>query len=484
MGSQFVDKDYLVRCSQKTLQTNEKGFFLQFANHVAEVAGKNWIKNVFGKLKTDRERIRIIFEYKPVKDAICETLLHVQEIYRKKSAEVSQKRRLQAEELLQKKEYAKALILGSQSILRAPPTGENPKIDDGFTLALSFWTRSKILMELKKYSWALQDVQAATKEGLPDNLKAEVFSRMAVCYKGMGEHNRAKISFALAERMLEGNTTELNKMQEYKATEYKEEKEIDRRVLPNVSGSPHKEFSSATEKISLKEEKGMGRYVVAKEEINTGDTIVVEPPYAACLLPDSFSTHCHHCFERLVAPVGCPDCSNIAFCKAECRDIAVSTYHKYECHFLDLLIGSGMSILCHTALRMITQNPLKKCLEACNNQSEEEIFKLCANSNLRPPEDFFQRSIMAIFLLRSLQKGGYFEDSEANENVVPNEEELCIGELLLFYLQMLQFNAHEIYETRHETTHRFRTAKNGYIAVGVYPTVALFNHDCYPAVTR
>lgn len=66
MGSQFVDKDYLTRCSQKTLQTNEKGFFLQFADHVAEVAGKNWIKNVFGKLKSDRERIKIIFEYKPV----------------------------------------------------------------------------------------------------------------------------------------------------------------------------------------------------------------------------------------------------------------------------------------------------------------------------------------------------------------------------------------------------------------------------------
>lgn len=84
-------------------------------------------------------------------------------------------------------------------------------------------------MELKNYSLALQDIQAASKEGLPDDLKAEVFSRMAICYKGMGEHNRAKISFALAERMLEGNTTQLNKIREYKATEYKEVKEIDRR---------------------------------------------------------------------------------------------------------------------------------------------------------------------------------------------------------------------------------------------------------------
>lgn len=75
-----------------------------------------------------------------------------------------------------------------------------------------------------------------------------------------------------------------------------------------------------------------------------------------------------------------------------------------------------MSILCHTALRMITQNPLKQCLEAYNNKSQDKIFQLCANSKLRPPEDYLQRTIMAAFLLRCLQKGGYFEDSEANEN--------------------------------------------------------------------
>lgn len=49
---------------------------------------------------------------------------------------------------------------------------------------------------------------------------------------------------------------------------------------------------------------------------------------------------------------------------------------------------------------------------------------------------------------------------------------------------MLQFNAHEIYETRHGPGNRFKNAKAAYIGVAVYPTVALFNHDCYPAVTR
>lgn len=35
---------------------------MQFADHVCESAGQDWIENVFGKLSSDRERIRKIYE--------------------------------------------------------------------------------------------------------------------------------------------------------------------------------------------------------------------------------------------------------------------------------------------------------------------------------------------------------------------------------------------------------------------------------------
>ena len=73
-----------------------------------------------------------------------------------------------------------------------------------------------------------------------------------------------------------------------------------------------------------------------------------------------------------------------------------------------------------------------------------------------------------------------------------NEDELLVGCVLMRHLQILQFNAHEVYETvilpKARATRgqqsKFRSAKIVYIGVAVYPTVALFNHDCYPAVTR
>ncbi|KAK5640889.1 hypothetical protein RI129_009436 [Pyrocoelia pectoralis] len=470
MSEKFTDKDYYLRCSEKTLQTNEKGFFLQFSDHVSEIAGTNWINNTFGKLKSDRERIDLIYKYKPVKEAICEALGHVQDVYRKKNAELSKNRRLEVEKLLEKQEYNKALILACQSVLRAPPTGDNHKVDDGFTLSLAYWTRATVLMELRRYAWALLDLQAALKEGVSDDMKVEAFIKMGVCYKGMNELNRAKISFTLAERMLGTDAVKLKSLESYKTSTFKEVREVDRRVLPSPAASV---------KIELKEEKGKGRFVVAKDEVKTGDTLVVEEPLVASLLPDCFSTHCHHCFDRLLSPVGCNDCASIAFCKRECRDVALASYHKYECHILDLLIGSGMSVLCHLALRMVTQLSLKESLA-----KYEDKRPFCTNSHLRLPEDFLQRTLMTAFLLRCLQKSNYFIDGEANDDVVPNEEELKIGELLLYYLEMLQFNAHEIYETRYDNGNQLQNSKFGYIGVALYPTASLFNHDCYPAVTR
>lgn len=69
-------------------------------------------------------------------------------------------------------------------------------------------------------------------------------------------------------------------------------------VMPSIDGKHHKTFPSASNKISFKHDKARGRFVEANKNIRTGETIVVEQPYVACLLPEMFGTNCHHCFER------------------------------------------------------------------------------------------------------------------------------------------------------------------------------------------
>lgn len=62
-----MSNQYLQVCSEKTLQSNSKGFFLQFAEAVAKKVGEKWINEVFANSTTDKERIRIVYQDPEVK---------------------------------------------------------------------------------------------------------------------------------------------------------------------------------------------------------------------------------------------------------------------------------------------------------------------------------------------------------------------------------------------------------------------------------
>jgi hypothetical protein len=266
-------------------------------------------------------------------------------------------------------------------------------------------------------------------------------------------------------------------------------------TVPTVSHGKNSDMPAASCLLKIISNPEQGRYAVATGHIATGDTVVVEPPYAACLLPEMFGTHCHNCFVRLLAPVGCSECSGVAFCSTNCRDEAMGSYHHYECHYIDLLVGSGMSILCHLALRIITQSGLQHFLDIKDTLHESlsqpnthpgsysSVYNLVTHADKRPAQDFLNRTLMALFLLRCLQDAHFFPTSTKNtESLGPDE--IFIGSLLLRNLQLLQFNAHEIFETCMEARNKFQGSKNVYVGVGIYPTVAMFNHDCHPALAR
>lgn len=63
-------------------------------------------------------------------------------------------------------------------------------------------------------------------------------------------------------------------------------------------------------------------------------------------------------------------------------------------------------------------------------------------------------------------------------------DELKIGTLLLKFLQILQYNAHEIYETVFPKDNNKTKGVTCYVALGVYPSSAIFNHECQPTLAR
>uniref|UniRef100_A0AAR5QBJ1 Protein-lysine N-methyltransferase SMYD4 n=1 Tax=Dendroctonus ponderosae TaxID=77166 RepID=A0AAR5QBJ1_DENPD len=476
----FEDDQYRNLCSEKTLQSNSQGFFMNFVEHLLNHVGPEWVKTVFGKLSTDQDRIKCVYESNKTKTLLQDFLINVQEVYRQKNASISQKKRLEAELLMEKQDYQGALLLFCQSIIRSAKTGQEKSFDSGVSLSLALWGRSEALLKLGSYSNAIVDVQQALKENLPGSYKAQAFWRMAKCYAALGEESRSKVSFDLTEKLLEGNQEKIEQLNADRL-HYQHHSTVTQ-VITDKGDADQKQLY-ASNKLTVKMSKSMGRYIVANERIEPDETLLVESPYAACLLPEFFGSHCHHCFTSLKSPFGCPDCASVAFCSLDCKDQAIATYHKHECKYLDLLIGSGMSVLAHTSLRMITQFGLQRCLEIYRNKSKEKIYRLCTNSHLRSPEDFFQRTLMASFLLRCLRKANFFQTGGDNQ-VSPSRAEYEIGEMLLFNLQVLQFNAHEVYETRYTDNCKPITSRVVFIGVAIYLTASLFNHDCHPALSR
>ncbi|KAG7313155.1 hypothetical protein JYU34_000246 [Plutella xylostella] len=550
-----LDPAYAAKCSDVTLYSDPKGFFKTLTDELVTLASSGgWLANEFARAAGDAGKLSAVYAHAELTEALEEVFSRICPLHRGKDTKACTEKRLQAQRALDEGALPRALALACQAVLKSPMTREFEIIDEGVSLALSLWLRSEILLKSDRPKAALEDLKLALKERLPAKMRAQYYWRMGHCYKGCSEPSRAKVSYELAARLLAKDDTALRNLnQDIASLDGMPSKTAENKHCAiSLTEGPKQNIPALSKLVKITEEDSKGRFAVASSPIKTGDVLLIESPYAACLLSDFYGTHCLHCFKRLAdnedeAPVWCPKCSGVAFCGSACQAAAVSTYHKYECPFLDLFIGSGMSILSHIALRMVTQagletslqihanclsneeptvegsslndiegspkkskmksrkerlNRTKKALKSFDKNFKEEsdepkaeekpslqeelelkaaqIYALCTHSELRKEDDYLKRIVVAMFLTECLKKAEFF--GKANQETMKKNER-AITELILRNLQLLQFNAHEVYETL-RTKESLSGVKSVYVAVGIYPTGALFNHECYPAVAR
>ena len=91
---------------------------------------------------------------------------------------------------------------------------------------------------------------------------------------------------------------------------------------------------------------------------------------------------------------------------------------------------------------------------------------------LRWTEDTFHRALMAICLLKILKASKYFPHNNEDLDIFTNDE-LFVGSLIMRHLNVLQFNAHEIYELLRGDRRNMKPNKNLLIGLGVYPQVSV-----------
>lgn len=495
--------DYRRLCSDLTLQTKKEGFFKDYLASIVDQVSEEEFQE-FSKQQTDYDRIRYCWTL----PALHKTMKSFRPSYRGKSADDSAKRREQGNEAFKEKDYRKALVMYNQSVAYAPYSSLLEKT----TLALALANRSAVLVHLKEYRLAVRDIQLSLQSNYPEKQRYKLYDRMGYCHQQLGEPAKARVAYTVALDCLAESDLELHALENWRQTVEKSRSKLASssnpsnqptttvNELPELLGGAHPTIPNASRNLSLKVDDNCGRYYVAADDIKPGQTLVCEKPYAACLLPGKFTSHCHHCFVRLIVPLACVTCRGVFYCSVECRDEAGSTYHQYECGIVDILTASGSSILSWIALRILTKGKLEDFLAAREQLEKGDgmrlaqqraddyscIYHLATLSHLRSDKDFFDRTFMALFLFQCLRASGFLPTRHRYEEDALNitDDEIFVASLLLRHLQLLQFNAHEIHEFVQLNEKNMRSTKTAYIGVGIYPTVAFFNHSCRPDVAR
>ncbi|XP_045785963.1 SET and MYND domain-containing protein 4 [Maniola jurtina] len=503
-----------------------EGFFKKFHENINSSID-DVTRNNFANLETNSKRVSYFCSLPCVKDYdLSKDVVEYEaggSFPVKKDLEKARQFKDEGNKAVQKGDWAKALQLYSQSLIHMP----QKETED---LSIVYANRSAALNHLEQYEDALCDIKRSLTLGYPRHLRYKIYERKARCLLVLKRNQEAIIAFQDTLSALD-EASNLEKEKRLKMrTDAKLMLEILNKGLvlagnpkdpeplkrvppkPKLPGKNNQQYPAASEAVQIEYSETKGRFATATKDIVPGETLLIEKPHSGVLLGEYSKTHCQNCFVKCVIPLPCPKCPNVIFCSDKCLDVAQKSYHGYECHILPLIWKSGCSITCHIALRMITQNNkeyFKNIIKDIENKPTgtyktsdyRNIYHLVSHEDKRTKQDFLHRTQMTQFLLKLLEISGYFDGKPKQKPVEIDElktmaiaecytEDVALyGGLILKNLQILQFNAHEVFELHCPKPKVGKNiikhdGKSVFLAGAVFPTLALFNHCCDPSVVR
>lgn len=157
---------------------------------------------------------------------------------------------------------------------------------------LAHGNRALCFFQLGMYQKALIDFDFATQKNCPEQFLADVQSSRAECQKLAKKYAQPKIR------------------------------------MPKLRVSNDKRFPCMANSLEIKRNKDFGRCVVAKRDIEIGQTVLVAENFASAITSEK-QAYCHTCQKMEMNFLPCANCSACMFCDEDCANY--DNLHKMEC---------------------------------------------------------------------------------------------------------------------------------------------------------
>ncbi|XP_014222208.2 SET and MYND domain-containing protein 4-like [Trichogramma pretiosum] len=345
-----------------------------------------------------------------------------------------------------------------------------PCTDQDASLPLAYANRSACLFHLKRYAECAADCDKALRElSYPDSMRPNLLRRKAKCLKILDQTTSA----AAAASSLPGMTA-------------------------------NRKIPCASEAVEIRYNKRYGRHVVASRDIEIGEVLALEPPYALQLGTACLYTHCSHCLARAWASWPCPGCAFAVYCSAGCRDEAWHAYHDVECAVRGYLLKLNVNDIAPFSLKVAilairqaggfrqlreqlrrieeSEDPLKKSFT--DGLYRSDLYRTFYH--LESHEDkILLKELITILLNTALilyyvsTKTSFIEDltNESSRDLCSSDDALLMGKLIAHHFMVIQMNDQELFEIT-------LRGQNHSLGAAVFPFCSLFNHSCFPNATR
>ncbi|XP_031619051.1 SET and MYND domain-containing protein DDB_G0273591-like [Contarinia nasturtii] len=186
------------------------------------------------------------------------------------------------------KSWIEAMELYSKSLSFAEPGTVNR--------SFSYASRASCFFQMKNYDKCLIDIELAVQSNYPEQMMPVLMKRKEDCVRLMKQHT------------------------------------ADTPFDPKLSFIASEKFPCMADAIEIQQNKEFGRHIVARCDIDVGQTILVEENFVSTF--SSFDRiNCYECMQTMKNFLPCNTCVDVMFCSVECEQRSVIHQKCCETNF-------------------------------------------------------------------------------------------------------------------------------------------------------